>query len=173
MPAARGVHWCTDGWRLFAAAPGVWIGIIVVWMLINIALSMGGTIGNLASMILTPILAAGVVLAAHAQDHGAPLKFEQLFAGFSGGRMQPLLMLGVFNLALTLVIAAIVGGVIIAVVGTAGLMQFLATDMLDLGSVDLSAIAFILLALSPVLLIGFALIGMAFWYAPALVCINQ
>ena len=63
-------------------------------------------------------------------------------------------MLGLFNLALTLVVGAIVAGAIVAVVGTAGLMQFLATDMLDIASIDLTTIALVVLALSPVLLIG-------------------
>jgi len=172
VDAGRGMQWWSDGWRLFAASPGAWIAIVVVWLLINVALTQAGWIGNIASMILTPILAAGVLLGAHAQDHGEPLKFEQLFAGFGGSRFQPLLMLGLFNLALTLVVAAIVAGAIVAVVGTAGLMQFFATDMLDLASTDLTAIALVVLALSPILLIGFALIGMAFWFAPGLVAVN-
>src|SRR5665213_145263 len=172
VESGRGAAWWSDGWRLFSASPGVWIAIVIVWLLINVALSEAGSVGNIASMLLTPILSAGVMLAAYAQDRGAPLRFEQLFAGFSGGRLAPLLMLGLYNLALTLVVAAIVGAAIVAVVGTAGLMQFWATDMLDLASVDLGSIAFVVLALSPVLLIGFALIGMAFWFAPALVAIN-
>ncbi|MEP7061843.1 MAG: BPSS1780 family membrane protein [Betaproteobacteria bacterium] len=173
IETGRGVQWWSDGWRLFSQAPGTWIGIAVAWLLINVALSQAGTIGNIASMILTPILSGGVMLAAHAQDRGAPLRFEGLFGGFGGGRLQPLLILGLMNLALTLVVAAIVAGAIVAVVGTAGLMQFLATDMLDIASVDLSTIALVVLALSPVLLIGFALIGMAFWFAPGLVTINH
>jgi uncharacterized membrane protein len=172
VESARGVQWWSDGWGLFARAPGTWIAVALVWLLINVALSQAGAIGNIASMILTPILAGGVMLAAHAQDRGAPLRFEGLFSGFSGGHLKPLAVLGVMNLALTLVVGAIVAGAIIAVVGTAGLMQFLATDMLDIASVDLSAIALVVLALSPVLLIGFALIGMAFWFAPGLVAIN-
>lgn len=173
VDAGRGAQWWSDGWRLFMLSPGVWIAIVLVWLLINVALTQAGTIGNLASMILTPILSGGVLLAAHDQDAGAPLRFEQLFAGFGGDRLQPLAMLGLLNLALTLVVAAIVAAVIIAVVGTAGLMQFLATDMLDLASTDLTGIALVVLVLSPVLLIGFALIGMAFWFAPGLVAVNR
>ena len=172
VDAGHGTQWWTDAWRLFARSPGTWIAIVVVWLLISVVLTQAGMFGNIASMVLTPILSGGVLIAAYDQDHGKPLRFEQLFAGFSKSRWQPLLMLGLVNLALTLVVAAIVAGVIAAVVGTAGLMHFLDTDMLDLASVDLSGIALVVLVLSPVLLIGFALIGMAFWFAPGLVAIN-
>lgn len=172
VEAGSGTRWWGDGWRLFARSPGTWIAIVIVWLLINIVLTEAGAIGNIASMILTPILSAGVLMAAREQDRGGALRFEQLFAGFSGGRLQPLFMLGLINLALTLAVAAVVAAAMVAVVGTAGLMHFIDSDMLDLASVDLSGVAMVVLALSPVLLVGFALIGMAFWFAPGLVAIN-
>jgi uncharacterized membrane protein len=173
VEAGTGTRWWGDGWRLFSASPLPWIGIVLVWLLISVVLSQVGKLGNIASMLLTPILSAGVLIAARDQDHGGALRFERLFAGFSGGRFAPLLMLGLFNLVLTVVVLAIVAAAVVGIVGYAGLQVFLANDVLDLASTDLSALAFTILVLSPLLLIGFALISMAFWFAPGLVAVNN
>lgn len=172
VDAGTGTRWWGDGWRLFSTSPLVWIGIVLVWLLISVVLSQVGKLGNIASMLLTPTLSAGVLIAARDQDRGGALRFEQLFTGFRGGRFAPLLMLGFFNLVLTAIVLAIVAAAVIGIVGYAGLEAFLANDVLDLASTDLSALAFSILVLSPLLLIGFALISMAFWFAPGLVAIN-
>lgn len=39
-PAGHGYHWIRDGFRLFKGNAGVWIGMIVVYLLIMIVLSM-------------------------------------------------------------------------------------------------------------------------------------
>ncbi|HEY7902130.1 MAG TPA: BPSS1780 family membrane protein [Casimicrobiaceae bacterium] len=173
VDAERGAGWWGDGWRLFKTAPLVWIAIVIVWLVVSVALTQAGTVGNIASMLLTPVLSAGVLMAAREQDTGGNLRFETLFAGLSGGRFGPLLMLGIFNLLLSAIVLAIVAAAVIGVVGYSGLRMFVDNDVLDLASTDLTGLAYTILLLSPVLLIGFALISMAFWFAPGLVAVNR
>jgi uncharacterized membrane protein len=173
LDAGHGAAWWGVGWRLFSGAPLAWIGIVLVWLLVSVVLSQAGTIGNVISLLVTPILSGGVLIAARDQDRGAALRFERLFAGFSEGRLAPLLMLGVYNLLLSAVVLAVVAVAVAGVVGYAGLKLFFDSDVLDLASTDLTSSALTILALSPLLLIGFFLIAMAFWFAPGLVAINR
>jgi uncharacterized membrane protein len=173
IEAGQGATWWGDGWRLFKAAPLLWIAIVLVWLVVSVALTQAGTVGNIASMLLTPVLSAGVLMAARDQDRGGALRFEELFAGFGGGRLAPLLILGLFNFVLTAIVLAIIAAAVVGIVGYAGLQMFLANDVLDLASTDLTGLAFTILLLSPLLLIGFALISMAFWFAPGLVAVNR
>jgi uncharacterized membrane protein len=173
VEVGQGATWWGEGWRLFKAAPLLWIAIVLVWLVVSVALTQAATIGNIASMLLTPVLSAGVLMAARDQDRGGTLKFEQLFAGLSEGRLAPLLILGLFNFVLTAIVLAIIAAAVVGIVGYAGLRMFLANDVLDLASTDLTTMAYTILLLSPLLLIGFALISMAFWFAPGLVAVNR
>ena len=82
VEAGRGSAWWGDGWRLFRAAPGVWIGILVVYLLIVVGLSAIPWLGQIASGLLAPVLAAGVMVGCGDLDRGEPLRVAHLFACF-------------------------------------------------------------------------------------------
>jgi uncharacterized membrane protein len=82
VAGGRGLAWITEGWDLFRRAPGTWIGIIVVMMVVFIVLALIPFLGGIASMVLGPVFTGGVMLGCRALDDGEPLEFSHLFAGF-------------------------------------------------------------------------------------------
>jgi len=85
--AERGTQWLRGGWRLFIAAPGMWIVLTIVFLLIFIMLNLVPVIGMLLALVLAPALSGGVLLAARDADAGRPLDLGRLF--------EPLLTQGV------------------------------------------------------------------------------
>ena len=61
VPAARGLHWAREGLEFFAAAPAVWIGITLLFMLMGVVLSIIPFAGMLWSVVV-PIHAGGLML---------------------------------------------------------------------------------------------------------------
>ncbi len=172
VDAGRGMQWFTDGWRMFAASPGTWIAIIVVWVVIPGALQFAGTTAYLISQFVGPFLSAGVLICARDQDLGTPLRFERLFAGFKAEWLKPLLILGLYNFAMTLAVYACALAVVVPLVGTDVVMSLFSSDISDVASLDYTAIIIALLVAAPILLTGFFLISMAFWFAPGLIVVN-
>ena len=88
VPAGNGVAWLSRGWEIFKQAPGVWIGIAVIFMVMMIVLSVIPLI-NLVVDLLDP----GLHRRPHAGLQGAGRR--RGFAGrppvrrFLGTRRQP------------------------------------------------------------------------------------
>jgi len=150
LAAGEGAGWWGEGWRIFCAAPAVWIGIFVVFVVVSIALVLVPIIGSLAHTLLTPVFAGGVMLGCHALARGEPLRIGHLFEGFQGGRFAPLCILGLLALAILFVAATVM----------------VATIFLTLGA----GAAMVVVALIGATLA--ALVAMAYWFAPALVVLN-
>jgi len=166
--ANRGVAWWSEGWRLFTAAPVVWIVITLLYVVVIICLHFIPLLGQIAATVLTPVLAGGVLLGCRALDRGGELTIAHLFAGFSN-KPGPLVLLGVLYFAgevLALLIVAVVG---IAAFGLGGLSAMWSGDPMQLfTTLGLGALTLVLL----LLLIGLPLL-MAFWFAPALVALRN
>ena len=172
LAAGEGAAWWGESWRIFCAAPAVWIGIFVVFVLVSIALVMIPVIGSLAHTVLIPVLAGGVMLGCHALARGEPLRIGHLFEGFQGGRFTPLCVLGLLWLAVVCVTAIVMVATIFLAFGVAGLE---ALANLDTTTLDYTALASAGLAVAIVGLIALAitlLVAMAYWFAPALVVLN-
>lgn len=168
VDAGRGVAWWTEGWRLFAAAPGVWVAIALVFIVIMVMLSMIPMIGSLASTLLAPVLAGGVLTGCRALDRGGELTVAQLFASFSD-RLAPLMIVGLLYLAGSFAIVVVVAGLLFAAVGATGIGALLAGDPLHAG---LAALATFGVGTVVAMLVGLLLgipLTMAYWFAPALV----
>lgn len=115
VDAGRGWGWIVEGWRLFAQAPGIWIVILLIYLGISVVLSLIPFVGGLAYMLLSPVLAGGMLYGAAAQARGEPLEIAHLFRGFQDQeRMGPLVLLGAISLAgyvlMALVIFVFMGG---------------------------------------------------------------
>ncbi|HWK54409.1 MAG TPA: BPSS1780 family membrane protein [Hyphomicrobiales bacterium] len=106
--ARRGWDWIREGFTLFMRTPGVWVGITVVGLLIQIVLS-AIPIVNIVVNLLMPVWIGGLALGCHAQASGEPLRLNHLFAGF-GPKLKPLLLCGVIVIVLELLIFAVVLG---------------------------------------------------------------
>lgn len=115
VDAGRGWGWIVEGWRLFTQAPGIWIVILLIYLGISVVLSFIPFVGGLAYMLLSPVLAGGMLYGAAAQARGEPLEIAHLFRGFQDQeRMGPLVLLGLISLAgyvlMALVIFVFMGG---------------------------------------------------------------
>jgi uncharacterized membrane protein len=161
VPAENGWQWIVQGWNLFKRAPGVWIALMVVFIVVSIVLAFIPVLGSIASMALTPVFTAGMMIGCRALDEGGELKVEHLFAGFRE-RFGTLLSVGLLYLAAVLVIALVAGLV-------TGVKLF---SLMDDGGIDPGAAASAVLSILLALLIMLALlvpVFMALWFAPALV----
>ena len=105
VPAGNGWTWILQGWGLFTKAPGTWIGMMAVLLLIQGVLGTIPLVGIVVSLLL-PVFAAGLIIASRALDQGGAARFGQLFAGFRH-RFGDLLLVGVISLVIGIVIAAL------------------------------------------------------------------
>jgi uncharacterized membrane protein len=163
VPAGNGVVWLSQGWEMFKLAPGVWIGITVIFMASMFILGLIPII-NLVVGLLGPVLVGGLMLGCKALDDGQDLQIGHLFSGFSG-HAGNLILVGLIYLA-----GAVAIGIVVVLLG--GGLGFGAAMMSGGGA---SPAAFILPMLMMVL-VGIALmmpLAMAMWYAPALVVLHD
>lgn len=157
------LDWYSQGWTLFKRAPGVWVAVFVIGALIGIVLNLVPLIGGVIFNLVWPILMGGMMLGCKAVEARQPLEINHLFAGFSQ-RTSRLVVVG----------AVVLVGTLIAAVALAGLIGFSALPALlgssGAGVLSLGIGTFLGLA---VMLIVFAAISMAAWFAPALVIVND
>ncbi len=171
VDAGRGWGWIVEGWQLFAQAPGIWIVILLIYLGISVVLSFIPIVGGLAYMLLSPVLAGGMLYGAAALARGEPLEIAHLFRGFQDQeRMGPLVLLGLISLAgyvlMALVAVVFVGGGLMM----SAVMDSTGTHMAPeaLGGLFAGAGLIVLLV---VLTIGF-LITMALFYGIPLVMLG-
>jgi uncharacterized membrane protein len=173
LRAGEGASWWGESWRIFCAAPGIWVGIVLIFAVISIALAFIPIIGSFAQTVLAPVFAGGLMVGCHALARGRPLTIGHLFEGFQGARFTPLVTLGLLWLAVLFVVAIVMVGTVFLTLGAAGLaalMDFDAAAQIDLHA--LGSVAASLAVVGLIALIALALAAMAYWFAPALVVLN-
>ncbi len=170
VSAGRGWDWIVEAWELFKQAPGTWIGVLLVFYLIIIVLSLVPLLGGLATTILGPMLGAGLIMGAHAQYQGEDFTLSHLFAGVSR-KPGPLALVGLVYLILAVVIAMVMGIMVAATLGGSGLMM----SQQGMNPSDLDPMVMASVFALPILfglLLGIPL-GMAMFFAPALVALDD
>lgn len=176
LPAGRGWGWIADGWALFKARPWTWIGVLLLFYLILILLSLVPSVGGLAVTLVQPILTAGLMIGAHAQHTGGRLEVGHLFAGFQAhtGRLA-LLGLAYLLLAIGIGVVTVLGLLLVLqLTGAPGLEQQL-IFLEDPGPIQLpTQVPMEPLLLIPVLiaLLMGVTVAMAMLFAPALIALN-
>lgn len=165
-PAGNGWSWIAEGWRAFMKAPGTWIAITLVMLVISFAANFIPFIGPLALTVLTPVFVGGIMLGCRALDEGKEIEFRHLFAGFQnpfGG----LATVGAIYLGCIIVIGLVVGLI-------TGASMF---AMMGGGAAQNPAmVAGAMASMAIAVLLGLALfmpVAMLIWFAPALVALNQ
>ena len=88
LPAGQGAAWWSEGWQVFMAAPGMWIAVIVVFVLVMVAMAFVPVVGSIAESVLAPVFGGGIALGCHALAKGRPLTtltklFRQLLYRFT------------------------------------------------------------------------------------------
>lgn len=163
VAAGNAFEWFRQGWLIFAAHPGQWIALTVVFLVVILGLNIVPLVGTLAAHLLTPLLGAGMLQACRKSSTGDAPEISDLFAGFKQNSTQ-LILLGVFYMAGMLLILAlgfVLGGG--SLVG--GLMS---SHPLGIGL----AFGGLLFAMLLSLALSVPLV-MALWFAPALVFFNN
>ena len=173
LSAGRGLDWWGEGWRVFMAAPLVWIGIVAVLLIVFVALTFVPLLGNLAQGVLWPVFAGGLFLGCHALARGRSLLLTHLFAGFQEGRAGALVVLGLVSLGVGAVLLIVISLFVFGAVGVSGIAGMLSGDpSVAMGSAIAGAGVAALIAM-PIVLIAFLLFLMAWWFATPLVALNR
>lgn len=168
VPSGRGSAWWSEGWRLFVAAAGTWIGITLIFFVLMVMIAFIPLLGTVATTLLTPVFAGGVMVGCRALDRGGALTVSHLFASFSD-RLGSLLVVGALYLVGSFAIMAVVVMCLIATVGIGGFSALVSGDPFQAGFAMLTSVGIgALFAALFGMLLGIPLL-MAYWYAPALV----
>lgn len=165
LAAGRGSEWIGEAFGLFRAAPGIWIGILLIWLLISGALNAVPELTVIGSF-LSPIFSAGVMLGCASLARGQGLRIEHLFAGFRSGRLGPLLMLTVWTVLLVLALVLVVG--LAALVPALGALKGLPEHPSAAAVVEALGLGRIFLVAAAIATIG-VLMAMATWFAVPLI----
>ncbi len=164
VPAGHGWTWITDGWELFKRQPGTWILLLIVFILISVAIALIPILGSIASNLLWPVFAGGVMLGCRELAQGGELAVGHLFAGFRD-HFGKLVVIGILYLV------ALIAIVLVAFMITGAGIGFGALMGGDPGGAEMSVRAILLTALIVLALI--VPVVMAMWFAPTLVVLND
>lgn len=168
VDAGVGLEWLTSAWRLFIAAPMMWIVLVVLYAVFFVVLAFIPGIGSLLGYLLYGVIGAGWLAASHAVANGEKLEIDLIFSGFKRST-SPLFVLGAIyagGLVAILILMAIFLAIGLGASGAIG--AIMSGDSSALASIAGASVLTFLLAV----LIGLALLVplmMALWFAPALV----
>lgn len=102
-PTGNAIQWVGDGWSMVSRQWGTWLGATFLYMLVSSAAGMIPFIGFIFQMLISPVLAAGMLYLASQADKGEVISVSGLFQGFQDGPGK----LMMFGLAFTLMIIAV------------------------------------------------------------------
>ncbi|MGE5385688.1 MAG: BPSS1780 family membrane protein [Betaproteobacteria bacterium] len=156
-------EWLRQGWVLFAAEAGIWVGAAAILIGILVVLHFVPILGTVAANLILPVLVAGMLHMCRKQNAGEPLAIGDLFIGFQQ-KASGLVIIGALYMVAILAIGLVIGAVVSG--GIAG--GVVAGNVAGLGM----AIGAVMLAtvLGMVLMIP---VVMAVLFAPALVFFND
>jgi uncharacterized membrane protein len=173
LAAGAGVSWLTEGWRIFTAAPGPWLGITLIFFLIMFALGLVPVAGMAAQQLLAPVFAGGAILGCQALARGEPLTITHLFDGFKAPRMSPLMLLGLINLGISAAIWVAFALLVAGAVGfTGGFASLLSGDPVQLGAAVLASLGFATIFGLLIAIVGVSVLAMMWWFAVPLIVVN-
>ena len=110
LPAMRGARWISESFRLFGAAPFVWISLCLSWIAVTFGLLLVPVLGGPVASFLQPAFAASFAVIAYRQSRGERIGANDLFIGFRHnfrslinlGAVFATVMLGIFLVGMTL-----------------------------------------------------------------------
>lgn len=167
VAAERGLGWWTDAWALFVRNPLMWVALSLILLVGMMLVGMVPLLGGVAISLLMPALVGGWLLAARKVEQGGALEVADLFGGFQGERLAPLLVLGALLLA-----AMVVMGLVAGVLGVGAMWGVFAGGMQHSAGGMMAAMGAGLLGMLVALLM-IAAVTVALWFAPALVVFRK
>ena len=163
-PARAGWQWIKDGFALLRSYPIPLLTLTFLYLLMLTVPSMLPGIGGFLPLLLTPLLAVGLMTAMLSAEQGRLPLPRLLFQGFRTGDAQawkPLLILGGLNLVTTL------GALMLASLVDDGTLMRLITGQVERDDPGLAEIDLMIAA--AVFLVLYTPIQMALWFAPLFV----
>jgi uncharacterized membrane protein len=164
-PISHGWHWIAEGWHIFTAAPLMWIVTIVLFIIISTVTAVIPIVGQIAGIVLTPVLIAGLMIGASEVSAGRPLSIGHLFAGFQQ-RVGSLVALGLLS-----TLFAIVAVVIVFFAFGSTAMQLMMKAQID--PLALTRSLGLLLSIAVVAALLLLPLAMAYYFAPALIALGD
>ena len=101
VESERAIGWITDAWALFTKAPGPWVLVTLVALLVMMVASWIPLLGSLLAPFVSGLVMAALMLLARKQQEGTPPAVGELFAISSHPRLKPLLITTLIYVALT------------------------------------------------------------------------
>ena len=162
VPAGQAWAWVVSGFQLFKANPVMWIVILLIYLAIIIPISLVPVLGSIASTLLAPVFAAGMMWGCKALANKQDLLINHLFEGFKKNTAQLVAVGGIYMLSLLVIMVMVVASLDKEVVGL--LMQGKEISPAQASAMMLP-ILFAMLFIVPIL--------MAYWYAPVLIGLHN
>lgn len=172
VEAGRGASWWAEGWHTFRSGLWTWIGIMIIYIIITVLISIVPYVGDVGHSLLAPVFIGGLMLGCRAIDRDEPLKVAHLFEGFQGEHFVPLLIIGAIDIALTLLLTAILAGGVLGGGSLLEMMRYGASDPMAMMSRSAGAAGMFGLVTTLAALVMVAVIGALNWFAPALVVLH-
>ena len=174
VPAGHGALWLVGAFYVFKRSPLIWITLLLVYLAIILVGGMIPFFGSLVITLLSPVFAAGLMLACRDVEAGEELELPHLFAGFRNNVGQ-LIAVGGLYLAGSVIVIILVA-LLVGIVGGIGLGVSQTLTQQNGGSLDSEAgMALLASGAGLITLLTLALIMpllMAYWFAPALVALS-
>ena len=106
VPAGHGWRWIADAWNFMGGQRGTFIGVILLYWLLAIAVSFVPGLGGLAVALFSPVISGGIMLGCEAVRRGERLEVGHLFAGFQR-HFGKLVAVGAISLGLGVLVAIV------------------------------------------------------------------
>ena len=161
VAAGRGFAWIREGWDIFRRQWGMWLVLIVIFVLIFVAIGFIPVLNFVITLFL-PVFVAGLMTGCQHVARGGELELAHLFAGFRRNTGQ-LVLVGVIGFALAFVAAIPISLVIGLTAWGAATTSANPMAAFGLGTIVAGLVTFALLI--P--------INMAMWFAPSLVMLQD
>ncbi|WP_157314856.1 BPSS1780 family membrane protein [Chitinibacter sp. GC72] len=165
VATAQGWAWIVQSFRLFRQAPTAWVGMTGLFIVIMLVSSLIPFVGGFLSTLLGPVLLGGLMLAAQRTDLGEQPPIATLFAGFQSYTID-LIKVGAYymlgTITLMFLLSAAIDGLALI-----GVIEALPKEISQFSQISH------LWPLGLLMLGCFAVVYSAYFYAPALVMLNQ
>ena len=162
VPAGQAWAWVVSGFQLFKANPVMWIVILLIYLAIIIPISLVPVLGSIASTLLAPVFAAGMMWGCKALVNKQDLEINHLFEGFKKNTPQLIAVGGIYLLSLLVIMVMVVLSLNKEVVELLMKGKELSPEQ---ASAMMLPILFAMLFIVPIL--------MAYWYAPVLIGLHS
>lgn len=165
VAAGRGLDWITEGWALFLRAPGPWIVLVLLVVVVSLICNAIPLLGSLLGPFVSTLLSASALLAARNLQQTGTLQVADVFAILQHPALKPVLIVAGIYFGLILAAGMIFAAVVFGAGGLGMLMGAMEGDTAALagGAFGVALGALVMLALM-------VPITAMYWYAiPAVV----